>query len=521
MDPSIGLTTFLIRNDQLSEFRKAFPPTAVGAIPLSDPLEGYFIPFPSVGGVPAWVEQVGSLLDREITTRMRAQSPGALLVVTRGQRTFVVTFGHAWQKLEDEWLERDFGRRVALNSIASDGLVEIRAEQVFARWHVASDRAPKAAPVDQFGVEFDRDLVASVEGVPTDKALGKVVRGSTSLRVQLPISSLAATLDKADKLFASTSYRKRWPEIDNLKPVRDASTMVSLENRLDGDLASGDKVAHMVLFTPTHRRDDAIVVDSYVFGRMAQSPARRPYLTIDSWLEHLAQTNRTASVSTAKSTAVHLLDESHERMKSCSVFDCLGCEVSMKGKTYVLSSGVWYEVVASFLDKINDSISKLAAPTIGLPPWNGTQSEGEYNAHCGGVQGFLKFDAKMIPYGGGHSQFEFCDVLHPHSRTMFFAKIVSKSSGMSHLVEQVRRTAELTFSIDPAFRSKVVECFQTHYPAADRTWLDSRPRAHDWNLCLVSLGRSAASMPFFAKCGLVKLANELTGRGHPVSFLTV
>lgn len=47
-------------------------------------------------------------------------------------------------------LERDFGRRVALNSIAKNGLVEIRAEQVFARWHLASDRAPRASAVEEF-----------------------------------------------------------------------------------------------------------------------------------------------------------------------------------------------------------------------------------------------------------------------------------------------------------------------------------------------------------------------------------
>ena len=100
-----------------------FLPILPGAIRLAAPLDGYFLPFPSVGGVPTWVGEVETLLDSELNMRMRAQSPGALLVVTRGERTFVVTFEHAWQKLEDEWLERDFGRRVALNSIATDGLV--------------------------------------------------------------------------------------------------------------------------------------------------------------------------------------------------------------------------------------------------------------------------------------------------------------------------------------------------------------------------------------------------------------
>ena len=46
------------------------------------------------------------------------------------------------------------------------------------------------------------------------------------------------------------------------------------------------------------------------------------------------------------------------------------------------------------------------------------------------------------------------------SKTLFFAKIPSKSSGMSHLVEQVRRTAELLFSADGAYRKELTKVVQ-------------------------------------------------------------
>jgi uncharacterized protein (TIGR04141 family) len=127
----------------------------------------------------------------------------------------------------------------------------------------------------------------------------------------------------------------------------------------------------------------------------------------------------------------------------------------------------------------------------------------------------------MIHFGGGQSKFEFCDTLHLKSRTMYFAKIVSKSSGMSHLVEQVRRTSELSFALDGGFRKQLKTVFKKHYPKENSSWLDVRPRADDWNLCLVSLGRPANSLPFFAKCALVKVTRDLTVRGHHVSFLKV
>jgi len=520
-DEPIGLTAFLLRQDQVAAFDKQFPPTAAGALPLAAPLQGYFLPLPSAGSIPRWVTAVDSILEQSPGLNLRAQNPGGLLVVKRDQRTFVVTFGHGWQKLEDEWLERDFGRRVALNSIAKNGLVEIRAEQVFARWHLASDRAPRASAVEEFGVEFDRDLVASVEGVPSDKSLGKTIRGSTNLRLNLPIGLLADVLDKAQKLFASTAYRKHWPEIDNLSPVKEQTLAVQLDAQLDTELASGTAIKKLVLFTPAHRRDEALTADSYVFGRMSKTPATTPYLTVDSWLNHLAKSGEEPSVGTAKQTAVHLMDETKSELKACSVYDCFGCEIGFNGNTYVLSSGTWYEVVPEFLNRINKAVAKIGSPAITLPAWNQIESEGEYNARCAKGSGFLHFDAKSVMFGGGQSKVEFCDVLHPKSQTMVFAKIVSKSSGMSHLVEQVRRTAELCFAADPAFRKELKKVFGKHHPKADSSWLESRPRAGDWSLCLVSLGRPAKTLPFFAKCALVKLTRDLHERGHEISFVNV
>jgi uncharacterized protein (TIGR04141 family) len=104
---------------------------------------------------------------------------------------------------------------------------------------------------------------------------------------------------------------------------------------------------------------------------------------------------------------------------------------------------------------------------------------------------------------------------------MVFAKIPSRSSGMSHLYEQARRTADLFFTTDGGYRKKLKEVFAKKYSAAPRDWLDHRPSNQDWSFCLVSLGRRAETLPFFAKCGLARVHKELTVRGHGVSFTVV
>lgn len=97
-------------------------------------------------------------------------------------------------------------------------------------------------------------------------------------------------------------------------------------------------------------------------------------------------------------------------------------------------------------------------------------------------------------------------------------KIATQSSGISHLVEQVRRTAELLFDTDGEYRSRLSDVFKKEHPSADRQWLKSRPENHAWKLCMVSLGKDVLKLPFFARCGVVRAFNDLRRRGHSVSF---
>jgi uncharacterized protein (TIGR04141 family) len=92
---------------------------------------------------------------------------------------------------------------------------------------------------------------------------------------------------------------------------------------------------------------------------------------------------------------------------------------------------------------------------------------------------------------------------------------------MSHLVEQVRRTAELLFSVDGAYRKELTRVFEKHHKAANTEWLKMRRKHGEWNLCLVCLGKPVLRLPFFARCGLAKVFTDLRVQGHDVSFLTV
>jgi len=514
----LPLSIYLLRSDRVEAFEKKMLGPGQVSLPLAEPLDGFVLPLRNREITPEWVTVLKSAIQNADGLSLTSQAAGALLVVRHAGKTFVLSFGYGWRKLDDEWLERDFGRRVALNTIAPDKVVEMQSEQVFAKWHLSRERAPRASRIDEFSIESDRDLVATVEGVSSVKLFGKVVRGGTNLHLEVPFAKLPEVLTRTLSLFASNAYKNRWPEVDNVSPVKDQLVMERLEAQLDQELATGAAQRKMVMFTPTYRRVEADPVDSYVLGRMTEGAATAPYLMLDSWINFLARKGRVPSVAEARATPVHLLDDAKEEMSVCDVFDCIGCEMGLDERQYVLSSGVWYEVVLEFLKKINNAASKIPAPSIGLPAWDGVESEPDYNLRCGTLPGFLHFDTKNIMYGGNQSKFEFCDLLHMKSKTLYFAKIASKSSGMSHLVEQVRRTAEFLFSADGTYRQELIKVYKKQHKGEDTEWLKSKPRNSDWNLCLISLGKSTARLPFFARCSVVKLYKDLRERGYEVSF---
>jgi uncharacterized protein (TIGR04141 family) len=206
-DAKLGLTIYLLKPDQVAGFEADIKPGR-DVRPLAALLDGEFIPLQSAIGEPAWVGVVRGAVQNSAGLALTSQSPAGLLIVRRGPSTFVLSFGHAWRKLENRWLQMDFGLRVALNTIPRDKLIGVRAAQVFAKWHIASERAPRAPFVDEFGVEFDRDLVGSLEGLSSHKILGKSVRGGTSLRVQVPFGRLGKCSTKRRSCSAAHTIRR-------------------------------------------------------------------------------------------------------------------------------------------------------------------------------------------------------------------------------------------------------------------------------------------------------------------------
>lgn len=505
---------------QAALFSPEGPSLELNAIP-----GGRFLALAAEPSAPTWIAFIRQLLQPNVIPDLLGQTPGGLLWVPRAGKYFIFSFGYAHTQLKEEWLEPEFGKKVTLSIVPQGQVVEVRAEQVFARRHIASERAPRAASVREFGFEADRDLVAAVEGVPAKVYLGPFggkVRGGTSLKFGILPSKLLDTLDVIAERFDSGAHKKIWPQVDYLIAVREDARIARLDTELDRILPQPRAADRISLAAPALRSGERPYPEHFAIGRLGKNPVTAPYLLFGNWTAFVRGQKNTPSVAVARATAVHLLDENKEKIDACSFYECFGVEVSLNGQPFILSSGIWYEAKRQFVQDTNQVMLSLKAPPCSLPAWNTTDDEGTYNAGaCVKDKSLWLFDKKLVPIGGGHSRLEFCDLMHWPTRTLYFVKQPTASAGLSHLCEQVRRTAENFFSVDDTFRKKLSANIVKEKQLRNVKWLATRPLRQDWHLCLVSMGKPASKFPFFAKCGLARLVRELDQGGYNVSFQSV
>jgi len=96
-------------------------------------------------------------------------------------------------------------------------------------------------------------------------------------------------------------------------------------------------------------------------------------------------------------------------------------EVSYEGKIYFLSDSEWFEIKASFTNKLNDQCQDFInenTSSIILSTWNyPTEKENEFNAKHIGESEFLVFD-RFTP-----ENIEACDILHWDAQKIYFIHV--------------------------------------------------------------------------------------------------
>jgi uncharacterized protein (TIGR04141 family) len=215
---------------------------------------------------------------------------------------------------------------------------------------------------------------------------------------------------------------------------------------------------------------------------------------------------------------VYAIDDNAIARYKWPIRRCIYAQVSYSGALFFLSSGRWYRISDSFVQEVNDDIGRIEQLERTLPDYD-DESEDDYNVRISDLSSdYALMHGKIIHYGGGKSQIEFCDLVGRNG-DIIHVKRYSGSRDLSHLFMQGLNSGVL-FQNDPDFRRNA----DSYLPDPLRgRYLDTRPAFNELRVvyAIASEVDEPLNLPFFSKLSLRYAARQLRGVGYRLALSRV
>lgn len=500
------------------EFTAANQIIAPGAKELALDEAGTFFVEESFARPPGWVTDFfGTALDGQFSI-LTASSKGVLLVPIdhAGQkRIFAVAFGQGRHLLTEGVAEERFGLKVVLNSVVRDSLRSIDKTTLGSVPKQSHEQMSRESEAAGFGIDIEQDLVNAVTGRSHDARFGKTISGrdALALSVKVGLNGIREFLPACVEQYESEAYKTDFDWIDQIKDVRDPKTRAELDAWLLVRLNAAD-FDKIWMAPPTVV--DWVDIKGFRYVRKKRGEL---HLDLDA-AEFLAALGaETVTLDLLKSKGVFAVSSSTDDISDhWNAYRCFYAEAHLDGRVFILNNAKWYEIAAGFTEQVLTDFEGFPQSDIVLPNYN-HENEGAYNKSVpAAIPNSFCMDQNTIPYGGGHSTVEFCDLLTADNRIVH-VKRYSGSAQLSHLFNQGIVSGEL-FVQQEDFRAKLNDKLPAALKLADAA---ARPDADNYEIvfAIISKSNNPLEIPFFSKVTLRNARRRLRGYGYKVTLAKI
>lgn len=467
---------------------------------------------------------------------------GAVLIVqvrkSRKSHTFAFPFGTGRYLLRESSIERNYGLKVALNSIfQGEGELDpsrIRAVDSKTLSETVlhtRQQASRSATFEVFEIDSMRDILNGITGRPVDQDLwGDRIDGRDSLGIgrQFGFDDLPQLCTEILSLGSREDYKKGFGWIDNISLVRDEDVLDNLEQELLSKLRER-QISQLDLAPP--EVIDWSAVSTFRFS--SERKTRHPEIRLFDYLSLLSkkQALQALDIDRLKRDQIEAINAEGAVAHRWSVWRCLTGHLSKAREVYILDNGGFYGVESSYLEQLNSFIAGLPQLSYTLPQARQGDSEPDYlQATAELADDLLLMDQRFVRVTGVASPIELCDLL-TDARQFVHVKRQKGSANLSHLFAQGVVAADLML-MHPGFRDRAVEVIrevaETRQLEADRfiSFDVSSLRSADHEVAFAIIARwpndaTFAALPFFSKVNLRKAAQELRRMGFTCSVAKV
>ncbi len=457
---------------------------------------------------PWWRDYFG--IEQDLDQSLKS----ALLFVRVKGRYFVLSFGHAYSKLDNSSYEPNFGLLVTLNSIDSNKLNSTdTVEPINGRRK--RTQIPNASDITLFDFDKDSSILRNITGRVKEehKNFFRNPSGASSIKISSSVSAdkISKLLRTLLELYNQNTYEDAFPSLLNITPIKDPNQIAKLDENLV--IALKEKSENLYLTIPE-------IIDYHQVSSV-RFKSRKKSETFDDlyldryyeYLEHIEKNLNEVELEDIQKQMISLVDADEETERSsyqlykCLVFDT---KIQDEGGAFHLNEGHWYKVSDDYLKKLTDYLDRHCKKKTKLPHYN-HKDESAYNKSVPLKKSkFICLDRKNIaPFG----QMEPCDLYTVDSNEALFihVKHFRDSAGISHLLYQGQNSARAIRSID--------KCLQKL-----RRLLKSQPqklplkKSDRFKVCFAiithkDITKKSENLPIFSKISLMQALENLENMG--------
>jgi len=483
---------------------------------------------------PSWGDLFPATVRESYINLLFTASAAAVLIVCTRERTYALAFGRGRYLLKPDAYERDFGLRVVLNSVNPEYIRSIDTDSIDDFVFHATKQSSKAATIDSYELKPQQELLKGVAGVPKQKFGSKVkfVAGADvlALNVSIKFKKIGTLCEKIYGVYIDDAYKDRFGFIDNLRIVKDPTTLISLNEILIAKLnelkTNDNPEEESITVAPPDVIDFKDIEGICFYSIYKRTPqnelVEKIELNISEWISSIG-TDTVINLDEVKKEKVAISIEGIYIAK-WSLYNCLVFEAPLGGKQYILSNGLWYNVDDDIAIDVDNKVSSLIETGFSLIDANNGEHEGPYNERlvASNTNAYILMDRKNIKFN--NSVVEFCDVICDSAPLQFIhIKRKTQSATLSHLFAQGRISGTL-FKRSAEFRVKVSSKIQKasvkrliNFPGT----LDMSNYKIVYAIVAKSNPNWPKSLPFFSKLNLKNTAEELELLGYQVSLLHI
>ncbi len=444
------------------------------------------------------------------------QSVGAAFAVRHDNNLFILTFGTGFHLVRNEYIERDFGLRVTLNSVDPEKLRSLDKASYDHNPLNSRTQSPIDLGIFDLDVDSELDMLYAITGVSKVDVFGSHVTGRDALTLVREVN-----LDGIKEILteAISKYKAKLPKefewVENIQRVKDGDLIEVLDMELDDVLSKGD-FSNIWLGEPE-------VIDwesqiGYSFDLYQKTP-RHVVLKLEDLIEYLNKKEIALTIENLNSQIIHINDNEYNSIKKWSAYRCLYAEISVGNEKYILRNGLWYKVDVGFMDRIDRFLENLDPYNFEFPIYSHDREE-DYNKYVSGsFSNIENMDQKTVTgLGGPYDKLEFCDLVKD-SNEFIHVKYYKSSSALSHLFSQGLVASE-AFISDNEFRKRLNDKLPGTCKLKEP---ESRPdpSAHRIVYAIAINRNIPKELPFFSKVTLKNALKILKALNYNVSLAAI